>query len=330
MPDFAAPAVWKDRRVLVTGAAGFLGSHLTDHLLALGATVVGLDNGLTGSDANLVSARASARFSFVRQDVCDPLSVAGAVDVVFHLASPASPKDYLAHPVATLRTCSVGTENVLGFAESRGSTVVLASTSEIYGDPTEHPQSESYRGNVDCTNERACYTEGKRFLEATALAWHRTRDVRVRIARIFNTYGPRMRPDDGRVVSTFCVQALAGGPLTVHGDGSQTRSFCHVDDLVSGLLALALSDVVGPTNLGNPHEVSMRALADTIRRLAASTSTLRHVSRPEGDPSVRRPDIGRARELLGFEPRIDLESGLVRTLDWYRTMARPPHRIATS
>jgi dTDP-glucose 4,6-dehydratase len=304
--------------VVVTGAAGFLGSHLCDRLVERGDDVVGIDNLVTGSADNLEHLQGHERFRFVSHDVSQHVWVGGQVDAVMHFASPASPKDYLDMPIQTLKVGSLGTHNTLGLAKEKGARFFLASTSEVYGDPEVHPQPETYWGNVNPVGPRGVYDEAKRFAEAMTMAYHRYHGLDVRIVRIFNTYGPRMRPADGRVVSNFLRQALLGKPLTIYGDGSQTRSFCYVDDEVTGLLALLDSDVVGPVNIGNPDEFTVLELADLVLEITASSSEITHEPLPEDDPTVRRPDITLARELLGWEPTIDLREGLERTASFFR------------
>jgi dTDP-glucose 4,6-dehydratase len=305
-------------RVVVTGGAGFLGSHLADALLARGDEVVAIDNLVTGSTANIEHLFGHRGFAFVHHDVSNYVWVPGPVDVVMHLASPASPVDYLRMPIQTLKVGSLGTHNCLGLAKAKGARFFLASTSEVYGDPQVHPQPETYWGHVNPTGPRGVYDEAKRFAEAMTLAYHRHHDLGVRIVRIFNSYGERMRPDDGRVVSNFVVQALAGKPLTVYGDGSQTRSFCYVDDEIRGFLALLDSEHTGPINIGNPGEYTMLELADVVREVTGSSSEVVFESLPVDDPTQRRPDITLARELLGWEPRVDLREGLARTAAWFR------------
>ena len=303
-------------RILVTGAAGMIGSHLVDHLLADGHRVIGFDNMLTGQDRNLRSARSERAFSFVLADVADEdaLASVGPVDRVFHLACPASPTDFTTIPHEILRASSVGTTAVASFALRHGARMVLASTSEVYGEPEVHPQPESYRGNVSTTGPRACYDEGKRFAEAVVSAFVRTDGLDAGIARIFNTYGPRMRVHDGRVVSNFVVQALRNEPLTVQGTGEQTRSFCFVDDQVEGLDALMESGEPGPCNIGNDEEYSVLDLARIIIEMTGSSSTIEHLPLPEDDPTQRRPDISTARDLLGWQPVPPLREGLERVL----------------
>ena len=305
-------------RVLITGAAGFLGSHLCDRFLADGHEVIGVDNFITGSPENVVHLLGQPGFSFVEQDVTSYLHVAGEVHGVLHFASPASPVDYLELPIQTLKVGSLGTHNTLGLAKAKGARYLLASTSEVYGDPQIHPQSESYWGHVNPVGPRGVYDEAKRFAEAMTMAYHRYHGLDVRIVRIFNTYGHRMRPNDGRVVSNFIVQALRGDPLTVYGDGSQTRSFCHVSDEVEGIHRLFFADYVGPVNIGNPSEITVLDAARLVIDIAGSASEIRHVPLPEDDPKVRRPDITLARSLLGWEPDVTFAEGLERTIPYFR------------
>jgi dTDP-glucose 4,6-dehydratase len=303
----------------VTGGAGFLGSHLCERLLAEGWEVVGFDSLLTGRTENLVEVLSHERFRFESYDVTNYLFVEGGVDWVLHFASPASPSDYLSYPIHTLKVGALGTLRALGLAKAKRAGFLLASTSEVYGDPKVHPQPESYWGNVNPIGPRGVYDEAKRYAEAMAMAYHRTHDVPVKIARIFNTYGPRLRRGDGRAVPTFIDQALSGEPITVHGDGSQTRSLCYVDDLIDGIWRFLTSDVVGaPVNLGNPEEVKVLDLARTISLLAGSRSELTFTERPVDDPEVRCPDISRAMSKLGWTPRVPLPDGLQRTIDWTR------------
>jgi dTDP-glucose 4,6-dehydratase len=307
-------------RIVVTGGAGFLGSHLCDRLLAAGASVVCLDNLLTGSERNLAHLAGDDRLTFVAQDVTEYLSVPGEVDAVLHFASPASPVDYLQLPIQTLKVGALGTHNALGLALAKDARFMLASTSEVYGDPQVHPQPETYWGHVNPIGPRGVYDEAKRYAEALTFAYHRTHGVPIRIARIFNTYGPRMRMDDGRAVPTFIRQALAGEPVTVHGDGSQTRSLCYVDDLVDGLLALLRSEQTGPVNLGGAAEITMTDLAAAVIAACGSRSEVANVGRPVDDPQVRRPDLTLAETTLGWRARIDLAEGLARTVAWYRSV----------
>ena len=307
------------RRVVVTGGAGFLGSHLCRELMARGDEVVAIDNLLTGRRENLDDLFGRPGFTFQLHDVSNYVHVGGPVDAVLHFASPASPVDYLLHPIPTLKVGSLGTHNTLGLALNKGARYLLASTSEVYGDPLVHPQTEDYWGNVNPIGPRGVYDEAKRFAEAMATAYQRYHGLEVRIVRIFNTYGPRMRPDDGRAVSNFLTQALAGKPLTVYGDGSQTRSFCYVDDLVRGLLGLLDSDHIGPMNIGNPDEYTLLELAEAVLETTGSSSELVFEPLPVDDPKVRRPDIGLARRVLGWEPEVDLRQGLARTAEWFRS-----------
>lgn len=305
-------------RVLITGAAGFLGSHLTDRFLADGHHVIGMDNFLTGSPDNLAHLAGHPRFRFVQHDVTEFMYVEGQLDGVLHFASPASPIDYLELPIQTLKVGSLGTHKALGLAKAKGARFFLASTSEVYGDPQVHPQTESYWGHVNPVGPRGVYDEAKRFGEAITMAYHRFHKVETRIVRIFNTYGPRMRPGDGRVVSNFIVQALRGEPLTVYGDGSQTRSFCYASDLIDGIVRLFLSDRVDPTNVGNPNEFTVRQLAEAVLRLTGSRSVIESRPLPTDDPKVRQPDITVARSVLGWEPQVQLEEGLRRTIAFFR------------
>jgi dTDP-glucose 4,6-dehydratase len=306
------------KRAVILGAAGFIGSHLSDRFLAEGWEVLGVDNLVTGTLRNLEHLTAEPRFAFLEQDVCQPLELAGRVDAVLDFASPASPIDYLEKPFETMHVGSVGVDNALQLAERKGARFVLSSTSEVYGDPLEHPQRESYWGNVNPIGPRSVYDEAKRFAEAITMAYRRYRKVETRMARIFNTYGPRMRLNDGRVVPTLVGQALRGEPLTVFGDGLQTRSFCYVDDNVEGLWRLLHSDYMEPVNIGNPHEMTIRAFADAVQRHVGSHCDVVHRPLPQDDPRVRKPDISRAREVLGWEPRVDFEEGMRRTVPWFR------------
>ena len=306
----------RSRRILVTGGAGFLGSHLCERLIAAGNDVVCLDNLFTGSRQNIDHLLDRHAFEFVRHDVCLPLSV--EVDEIYHLACPASPIHYQRNPVRTIRTTVEGTLNVLDLARDVRARVLIASTSEVYGEPQVHPQVEEYWGNVNPIGPRACYDEGKRCAEALAIAYSTQYGVDVRIARIFNTYGPRMHENDGRVVSNFVVQALKNEPLTVYGRGEQTRSFCYVDDLVSGLVALMASDARGPVNLGNPAEFTVKELAERVLGMIGGKSRIEFRPLPVDDPARRRPDISRARTLLGWQPLVSLEEGLERTIEYFR------------
>ena len=305
-------------RILVTGAAGFLGSHLCDRLLADGHRVIGMDNYITGTPANLAHLQHHPAFQFVRNDVTTFIEVEGPLDAVLHFASPASPVDYLELPIQTLKVGSLGTHKALGLARAKGARFLLASTSEVYGDPLVHPQPETYWGNVNPVGPRGVYDEAKRFAEALTMAYHRFHGLDTRIVRIFNTFGPRMRPHDGRVVSNFIMQALKGEPLTVYGDGCQTRSFCYVDDLVEGIVRLFERGTPDPTNIGNPGEFTVRQLADRVLALTGSRSEVVNRPLPEDDPRVRQPDITRARQLFGWEPRVPLDDGLTRTIAYFR------------
>ena len=329
--------------ILITGGAGFLGSHLSDLLLQSGHSVICMDNLLTGRVENIAHLLGHERFSFIKYNVCDYLHIEGPLDAVMHFASPASPQDYLEFPIATLKVGALGTHKALGLAKAKGARFLLASTSEVYGDPLVNPQPESYWGNVNPISPRGVYDEAKRFAEALTMAYHRYHAVDTRIVRIFNTFGPRMRPNDGRVVSTFIVQALQGKPLSVFGDGSQTRSFCYVDDLVRGISALLMLDsdktveqrtdrkillrpeedengssMHDPVNIGNPHELTVLEIAKLVQELTRSSSQITHHPLPADDPKVRRPDISRARTLLKWEPQVQLEEALRRTIEYFR------------
>jgi dTDP-glucose 4,6-dehydratase len=302
----------------VTGAAGFLGSHLADRLLAEGHEVVGMDNFITGSEKNLEHLRGTPRFSFVRHDVSQFIPLDGPLDGVLHFASPASPVDYLKLPIQTLKVGSLGTHNSLGLAKAKGARFLLASTSEVYGDPLVHPQPESYWGNVNPVGPRGVYDEAKRFAEAITMAYQRYHGLDTRIVRIFNTFGPRMRPRDGRVVSNFIVQALLGEPITIYGDGRQTRSFCYVSDLIEGIHRLFLSERKDPTNIGNPKEFTVGELAELVKQMTGSAAPIVYEPLPTDDPKVRQPDITLARKLLGWEPKVPLQEGLTRTIEYFR------------
>jgi len=307
-------------RVLITGAAGFLGSHLSDRFLAEGHSVVGLDNFITGNPDNIAHLMANPRFEFMNHNISTYTYVAGPLDGVLHFASPASPVDYLEYPIATLKVGALGTHNALGLAKAKGARFFLASTSEVYGDPLEHPQTEKYWGNVNPIGPRGVYDEAKRFAEAMTMAYHRYHGIDTRIVRIFNTYGPRMRPNDGRVVSNFIVQALSDQPLTIYGDGSQTRSFCYVADEVEGIYRLFMRGDNSPTNIGNPNEFTVRQLAEVVIELTGTKSTIVQRELPVDDPKVRQPDIRRAREMLGWEPAVSLREGVGRTIEYFRSV----------
>jgi dTDP-glucose 4,6-dehydratase len=315
-------------RVLITGAAGFLGSHLTDRFLADGHTVVGLDNFITGDRANVAHLSRNDRFSLMEHNISTYTAVDGPLDGVLHFASPASPVDYLELPIQTLKVGSLGTHNALGIALAKKARFFLASTSEVYGDPLVHPQVESYWGNVNPIGPRGVYDEAKRFAEAITMAYHRYHGVDTRIVRIFNTYGPRMRPRDGRVVSNFIVQALNSEPITIYGDGSQTRSFCYVADEVEGIYRLFHSGDANPTNIGNPTEHTVNELAKLVVELTGSLSPIVYRALPEDDPKVRQPDISRARRLLQWEPRVDVREGLQHAIAYFRGLMGTPRMAA--
>jgi dTDP-glucose 4,6-dehydratase len=306
-------------RILITGGAGFLGSHLCDRFISEGHDVVCVDNLITGNRDNIAHLFGNPKFSFIHHDVTEYIYVAGSLDYVLHFASPASPIDYLELPIQTLKVGAMGTHKVLGLAKDKQARFLLASTSEVYGDPLVHPQPESYWGNVNPIGPRGVYDEAKRFAEALVMAYHRVHGMQTRIARIFNTFGPRMRPRDGRVVSNFIMQALRGESLTVYGDGTQTRSFCYVDDLIEAITRLLFSDEMEPVNLGNPLEMSVLQLAELVRELSGADVGIVMKPLPTDDPKVRRPDISRAREALGWEPRVDLREGLKSTLNYFKT-----------
>jgi dTDP-glucose 4,6-dehydratase len=307
-----------DRRAVVTGGAGFLGSHLCERLLDERYDVVCLDNFVTGNASNVEHLMEHPGFRLINVDVSDFIHVGGSVDAVLHFASPASPIDYLKLPIHTMKVGSIGTLHALGLAKEKGARFVIASTSEVYGDPQVHPQPESYWGHVNPVGPRGVYDEAKRFSEALTMAYRNTHSMDTAILRIFNTHGPRMRPDDGRAIPTFIRQAIKGEPITVAGDGTQTRSIQYVDDLVEGVIRLLHSDQPGPINIGNPHEVSMQQLAEVIRDLIGAKSEIVHIPRPQDDPTVRQPDITLARSLLGWEPVVPLEDGLKRTIEYFR------------
>ncbi len=305
-------------RTLITGGAGFIGSHLCERFLAEGHEVVCVDNFITGSIPNLDGYRENPRFKFIGHDISNPLKIMGPIDNVLHFASPASPVDYLMYPIQTLKVGAMGTHVTLGIAKEKNARYLLASTSECYGDPLEHPQKEEYWGNVNPVGVRGCYDEAKRFAEAMTMAYHRTHGVNTHIVRIFNTYGERMRLDDGRVLPNFMGQALRGEALTVYGDGSQTRSFCYVSDLVEGIFRLLFTDFHEPVNIGNPAEITIMQFAEEILRLSGSASKIDYRPLPADDPKVRKPDITRARKLLGWEPKVGREEGLQRTMAYFR------------
>jgi dTDP-glucose 4,6-dehydratase len=309
-------------RILVTGGAGFIGSHLCDSFTQDGHDVVCMDNFITGSPANIAHLQVHPRFTLVRHNVTEYIDVAGPLDWVLNFASPASPRDYMEFPIQTLKVGALGTHRTLGLAKAKGARFLLASTSEVYGDPLVHPQREDYWGNVNPVGPRGVYDEAKRFAEAITMAYHRSHRVDTRIVRIFNTFGPRMRANDGRAIPAFVTQALEGAPLTVFGDGSQTRSFQYIDDLVAGIHRLMQASVNDPVNIGNPHEMTLLELAKRILRLAGAASEIVFGPLPEDDPKVRQPDITRARTLLGWEPRVDTDEGLRLTIDWFRTRSR--------
>jgi dTDP-glucose 4,6-dehydratase len=309
-------------RVLITGGAGFLGSHLSDRFLAEGHSVIAIDNLITGSTANIEHLAGNDNFQFIKHDVTNYIYVEGEIDAILHFASPASPIDYLEHPIPTLKVGALGTHKALGLAKAKGARLLLASTSEVYGDPLIHPQTEDYWGNVNPIGPRGVYDEAKRFAEAMTMAYHRYHNVDTRIVRIFNTYGPRMRQEDGRVVPNFIAQALRGDPLTVYGDGSRTRAFCFVDDLVEGIYRLLMSDEVEPVNIGNPKEMTILQFAEKIVELTGSQSEITFIEptdmRIKDDPKVRQPDITKARRVLNWEPKVSLEEGLTKTIDYFR------------
>ncbi len=305
-------------RALVTGGAGFIGSHLCDRLLAEGRDVLCVDNFVTGAERNLAHLRGNRHFQFLRHDVTEDLHVDGAIETVFHFASPASPTDYAKFGIKTLKANALGTHKMLGVAKAKHARFVLASTSEVYGDPEVNPQPETYWGHVDPVGPRSVYDEGKRFAEALAMAYHHEHGLDVKVPRIFNTYGPRLRLDDGRVISNFLAQLLRGEPLTIHGDGSQTRSFCYVDDLIEGIWRLANSDVVGPVNLGNPDERTVKDLAELVQKVMGRRVGVVRKPLPPEDPKLRCPDITRARTLLKWEPKVGIEEGLRRTAAYFQ------------
>jgi dTDP-glucose 4,6-dehydratase len=317
-----------EQRVVVLGAAGFIGSHIADRFIAEGWRVTGVDNLITGSLRNLEHLKTEGRFDLIEADICGPLDISGPVHAVLDFASPASPVDYLDHPLETLHVGSIGVENALKLAQRTGARFLLSSTSEVYGDPLVHPQPESYWGNVNPIGPRAVYDEAKRFAEAITMAYRRYEKVETRIARIFNTYGPRMRLNDGRVVPAFAAQALRGEPITVFGDGSQTRSFCYVADNVECIWRLLRSDCVEPVNVGNPHEMTMLEFAEWVKEAVGARSEIVFRPLPQDDPRVRRPDISRAREVLGWEPKTSFEDGMRRTIAWFKDRLERGDRIA--
>ncbi len=305
------------KRTLVTGGAGFLGSHICEFLLNKGHEVIAMDNLSTGTVANIEQLQ-GGHFQFVKHDVTEYIYIAGDIDYIFHFASPASPKDYLEMPIQTLKVGAMGTHKALGLAKEKGATFLLASTSEVYGDPQEHPQTEEYWGHVNPVGPRGVYDEAKRYAEAITMAYHRFHGVDTKIVRIFNTYGPRMRPKDGRAIPAFVPQALKNEPITIFGDGSQTRSFCFVDDLIRGIYSLLMSEQHAPINIGNPNEMTIKTLAETIVKLIGSKSKISYNPLPEDDPKIRQPNIEKAKSILGWEPQITLEKGLSQTIDWFR------------
>ncbi len=312
MPGVAHPVS------VVTGGAGFLGSHLTDRLLAEGHRVIAVDNLITGHLTNIEHLAGNQNYRFIKQDVTQYIFLPDEIDYVFHFASPASPIDYLELPIPTLKVGALGTHNTLGLAKSKKATFLLASTSECYGDPLVHPQKEDYWGNVNPIGPRGVYDEAKRFAEAITMAYHRYHGIDTKIVRIFNTYGPRMRLRDGRVVPAFIGQALAGIPLTIFGDGSQTRSFCYVSDLIDGIFRLAMSDFHEPVNIGNPREMTIKQFAEEIIRITRTKSRIEHRPLPVDDPKVRQPDISRAREILGWRPQVDFDEGITQTIEYFQ------------
>jgi len=306
------------KSMLITGGAGFIGSHLCEKLLKLGYRVICMDNLITGKKENIAHLLDNPKFSFIQHDVSKYIEIKEDLGFILHFASPASPIDYQLYPIQTLKVGSLGTHNSLGVAKAKKAKFLLASTSEVYGDPLVNPQKEDYWGNVNCIGPRGVYDESKRFAEAITLAYHRTHKIDTKIVRIFNTYGEKMRKNDGRAIPNFITQALSNKPLTVYGEGSQTRSFCYVDDLVDGIYKLMLSDVNQPVNLGNPNEITVLELAEKIVKLTDSKSKIVHKPLPQDDPKVRCPDIGRARKLLDWKPNIDLQEGLSKTVDWFK------------
>lgn len=314
------------KRVLITGGTGFLGSHLCDSFIREGFSVIAMDNFITSSQANVAHLLDHDRFTFIKHDVTQDIHIEGPLDYILHFASPASPNDYLNYPIQTLKVGSLGTHKVLGLAKAKRSTFLLASTSEVYGDPLEHPQKETYWGNVNPIGPRGVYDEAKRFAEALTMAYGRCHHLEVRICRIFNTFGPRMRPDDGRVVSNFIIQTLEGQPLTVYGDGSQTRSFCYVSDMVGGIIKLLFSSEKEPVNLGNPEEMSVLELARLVLRLSNRDCSIQFKPLPQDDPKVRKPDITKAKKVLNWQPTVSLEEGIKATIEYFSKMNREQER----
>ncbi len=310
------------KTAVVTGGAGFLGSHLCDRLIAEGFKVICIDNFITGNPDNIAHLFGNDNFQFIKHDVTNFIHVPGQVDYILHFASPASPIDYLKLPIQTLKVGSLGTHKALGLAKEKNAVFLLASTSEVYGDPLIHPQNEDYWGNVNPVGPRGVYDEAKRFAESLTMAYHRYHGLQTRIVRIFNTYGPRMRLNDGRVLPTFIGQALKGEPLSIFGDGSQTRSFCYVDDLIDGIYRLMLSDEVYPVNIGNPDEITIRQFAEEVLSLTGSNSKIAYYPLPEDDPKVRQPDISKAKQILGWEPKVSRTEGIKKTLEYFRKIIR--------
>ncbi len=315
-------------RIIVSGAAGFIGFHLCRRLLAAGHQVVGVDNLITGSTVNAADLRAIPGFTFIQEDICRPLAIEGPIDRIYDLACPASPIDFHSKAVEIMLTCSIGVKNLLDLAKDRSALMLHASTSECYGDPLEHPQKETYRGNVNPIGPRAPYDEGKRFAEAMVMTYQRLHGVATRMVRIFNTYGPRMRADDGRALPSFINQALRGDPITIHGDGSQTRSFCYVDDMVEAILRAADSDCVEPINVGNDVEITIRQAAETVIELTGSRSPIICTERPVNDPERRRPDLSRARQMLGWSPTTDWRRGFAKTIEYFKSVRRSQPRVS--
>ncbi|MDX1472092.1 MAG: UDP-glucuronic acid decarboxylase family protein [Flavobacteriaceae bacterium] len=308
-------------RILITGAAGFLGSHLSDRFIKEGFDVIGMDNFITGDFKNISHLEEEKRFQFINHDVTEYVKIEGELDYILHFASPASPIDYLKIPIQTLKVGSLGTHNLLGLAKAKKARILIASTSEVYGDPLEHPQTESYYGNVNAIGPRGVYDEAKRFQESITMAYHRFHGLETRIVRIFNTYGPRMRLNDGRVIPAFMGQALRGEDLTVFGDGSQTRSFCYVDDQVEGIFKLLFSDYSNPVNIGNPHEISIKDFAEEIIKLTGTEQKIIYKNLPVDDPMQRKPDISLAKQLLNWEPKVGREEGMKRTFDYFKSLS---------